>query len=370
MILSRMDWLLLAVAAVLGWILYRLLRDGHVGVGTWEFPPRRLPGGERHGHDRGHRGSAGAAGPEPHGLRPGLPGGWNRTDWSVGGPTSPAMAMDPDRSGMGGELARDGAGGDLDRDGWRVDRDRAGPAEERDRTGSAGRGDRPDGVEEREGPERGRVLDDGLYTGLVNEMRRVTGALERQAEHLNALRVDFRDRLRAIENRLEERVRPASASASTPSPGSAGIRGPEAQATARSFGELAPAALGEPDGPPADAWLHGVETRSLEPLGTAPAAMAVPAGGRPVEVRDGVLVISHSLPPAAYAVPEGTGRARVFLNDQVEINEYALPKWEAFFEMRGARPYAMYRTLRAAEVSWDAQAERGVPGAPGIAEAV
>jgi hypothetical protein len=102
-----------------------------------------------------------------------------------------------------------------------------------------------------------------------------------------------------------------------------------------------------------------------------PAPWANPgASGRPVEVRDGVLVISHSLPPAAYAVPEGQGRAKVYLNDSVEINEFALPKWEAFFEMHGARPYATYRTVRPAEVSWDAAAERGSPLTMGVAEAV
>jgi hypothetical protein len=175
--------------------------------------------------------------------------------------------------------------------------------------------------------------------GLTRKVSDFEGTLNRHADQVLALRTEVRQRLDELEGRLREVERRASA--------------PREQPRAAAYGTdpLGVETYGVPLREPAPAWNPG-------------------ASGRPVEVRDGALVISHSLPPAAYAVPEGPGRARVFLNESVEINEFALPKWEAFFEMRGARPYATYRTVRPAEVSWDAGAERGSPLNAGVAEAV
>lgn len=198
------------------------------------------------------------------------------------------------------------------------------------------------------------VMDPTGATGLqVGEMRRklsdVQRTLDRHAEQVQALRTEAWRRLDDLEGRVRDVERRASASA----------------APARPARDPWP----EPRPEPARPAFPGVETYGVMLQDPAP-SWNPGASGRPVEVREGVLVISHSLPPAAYAVPEGTGRARVFLNESVEINEFALPKWQAFFDMRGARPYATYRTVRPAEVAWDAAAERGTPLHRGEAEAV
>ena len=185
----------------------------------------------------------------------------------------------------------------------------------------------------------------GMQIGnLTRKVSDFEKTLDRHAQQVQALRTEVRQRMDALEGRLVEAERRASAPRRDP---------PRDQ----------------PRPAPYETEVAGVETYGVPLRDLAPVANPG-ASGRPVEVRDGALVISHSLPPAAYAVPEGQGRARVFLNESVEINEFALPKWEAFFEMRGARPYATYRTVRPAEVSWDAAAERGSPLNTGVAEAV
>lgn len=93
-------------------------------------------------------------------------------------------------------------------------------------------------------------------------------------------------------------------------------------------------------------------------------------GDQPVEVRDGVLVTSRSLPPAAYVASLGGGHGRVFLNPDVQMTEFSLPKWAAFFDLQGARPYAAYRTTRPAEVRWDEGQGRGELVSKGLAEAL
>jgi len=189
-------------------------------------------------------------------------------------------------------------------------------------------------------PERATTGAPGLQVGtLTRKVSDFEGTVERHAQQMQALRTEFRQRLDALEGRLREMERrvppPATQPPVAPPP--------------RGFPEMETYGVTLAD--PAPGWDPG-------------------ASGRPVEVRDGTLVVSHSLPPTAYVVPEGQGKARVFLNGSVEINEFALPKWEAFFEMRGARPYATYRTVRPAEVSWDTAAERGSLITMGVAEAV
>jgi hypothetical protein len=89
-----------------------------------------------------------------------------------------------------------------------------------------------------------------------------------------------------------------------------------------------------------------------------------------VEIRDGALVRSRSLPPAAYVSPSGAGQARVYLNPDVQMTEISLPKWEAFFDLQGGRTYTAYRTTRPAEVRWDEGEGRGELVSKGLAEAI
>lgn len=106
------------------------------------------------------------------------------------------------------------------------------------------------------------------------------------------------------------------------------------------------------------------------PSAAAEPAWSPGAADQPVEVRDGVLVVSRSLPPAGWVVTTGTGQARVYLNAEVPLSEFSLPKWGAFFDMQGGGPYAAYRTRRPAEVRWDEATGRGELIRKGVAEAV
>lgn len=180
---------------------------------------------------------------------------------------------------------------------------------------------------------------------LAREVRNAEAGIDRLANEATAFRAEIRTRMDSVESRLSE---------------------VERRSVARERSAPAPAALPAPR-----AWSEPAAAGWDLATGTGAGATYTPGpSARPVEVRDGVLVLSQLLPPAAYAEPAGYDRARVFLRDLVELNEFALPKWEAFFEMRGARPYAAYRTVRPAEVVWDAAAGRGTPLTPGVAEAV
>ncbi len=215
------------------------------------------------------------------------------------------------------------------------------------RGGRSSRRRRPDEGTHRDERQAEAVATNHQVGTLTRRVGDFEKTLDRHAQQSQSLRTDVWQRMDEMDRRLREVERRASA----PAPARDLPRDPSPPA---------------PAGAPVD---YGVETYGV-PLRELAPAWSPGGDGRPVEVRDGTLVISHSLPPAAYAVPEGQGRARVFLNDSVEINEFALPKWEAFFEMRGARPYATYRTVRPAEVTWDAGAERGTPSIMGVAEAV
>jgi hypothetical protein len=205
------------------------------------------------------------------------------------------------------------------------------------------------------------------HADLAREVRTLATSFEKQSTQLGALRADFKLRLENIEAALQELGRPAGNDAVLEGRDEAdGLWRREAADALPLTGEDRDDGQADDGG---DAWLRGVETHSVPMLDLGgPSAAPPPSSGVPVEVREGMLILSHSLPPVAYAVSEGKGLARVFLNESVEINEFALPKWQAFFEMRGARPYATYRTVRAAQVKWDG--ERGAPINPGVAEAV
>jgi hypothetical protein len=119
----------------------------------------------------------------------------------------------------------------------------------------------------------------------------------------------------------------------------------------------------------ADFRTYGAEDVGWPPAAAEPAWSPGPAD-QPVEVRDGVLVASRSLPPAGYVSAAGPGEARVYLNADVQLTEFSLPKWAAFFDLAGARPYAAYRTRTPAQVRWDAAAGRGELIARGTVEAI
>lgn len=135
--------------------------------------------------------------------------------------------------------------------------------------------------------------------------------------------------------------------------------------------EAAPPPRDDGEGP--DGFLEAIDSRlsgSAGPGGGAVGSWQPGPGDQPVEVRDGVLVTSRSLPPAAYVAPLGGGHGRVFLNADVPMTEYSLPKWSTFFDLQGARPYAAYRTTRPAEVRWDEGQGRGELVSRGLAEAI
>jgi hypothetical protein len=89
------------------------------------------------------------------------------------------------------------------------------------------------------------------------------------------------------------------------------------------------------------------------------------AGERvPVEIRDGEVVASHSLPPEAWLVPQGGGRAALSVNDEVPLTGFALDRFALYFDL-GERREGHYLTRLPAEVKWDGR--RGTAGRPGKA---
>jgi hypothetical protein len=319
------DVLPFALGLLVGWCARQWRKEGSVQIGSWRYPPLTgdSPPSEAPSSAAGvPDGPAGPAGRGAGGAAPPPPA--DDATW--------ISAVDAVSTGQAGETA--GAPGL-----------RSGAPE-------------PSESERR------------LYGELVVEMRTVSANLAQQTNQLGALRTDFKQRLESIEGAVREMERQAADAA----------REAERRMSTDPVvkrvddGDALPRRTdaGGEDGRWADAgtnWISGVETHSVSMLEPGRALDSFAASsGVPVEVREGMLVLSHSLPPMAYAVPEGKNRARVFLNESVEINEFALPKWQAFFDLVRARPYATYRTVRAAEVSWDG--ERGAPLNPGVAEPV
>jgi hypothetical protein len=92
---------------------------------------------------------------------------------------------------------------------------------------------------------------------------------------------------------------------------------------------------------------------------TEPAYSPPPPNGQPVELYDGGVVPSRSLTPVATLVEQGSGRALLYLNEQVEIDHMALEKWSEFFDFGGGGAYARYRTDKPAVLQWDKGSSRG-----------
>jgi hypothetical protein len=186
--------------------------------------------------------------------------------------------------------------------------------------------------------------DHRLLAQAASEMR---GAVDRQAEQMEKLRTFWSQRLDAVEEKLDLLSRSAKQAAP---PVRDDGRAAESYAPSSSSGYGADS-LWPPAVPPVPSWSAG------------------PAD-QPVEIRDGALVRSRSLPPAAYVSPSGAGQARVYLNADVQMTEISLPKWEAFFDLQGGRTYTAYRTTRPAEVRWDEGEGRGELISKGLAEAI
>jgi hypothetical protein len=196
-------------------------------------------------------------------------------------------------------------------------------------------------------------LDDRMLRQVRDDVR---NAMDKQADHMRETRTRWDAGIQRLEGKIDELARRSAAARASapPAPGSPGraIRAAEYALPAMTL----------------DAGGFGAD--SLRGSSSTETSWAAGPGDRPVEIREGVLVASMSLPPAAYVAPDGGGRARVYLNPDAPINEFALPKWEAFFDLAGAKPYAAYRTRRPAEVRWDDVAARGELISKGTAEAI
>ncbi|HEY7769935.1 hypothetical protein [Longimicrobium sp.] len=186
--------------------------------------------------------------------------------------------------------------------------------------------------------------DHRLLAQAAAEMR---SAAERQSEQMEKLRTFWSQRLDALEAKVDALSRPAK----QPAPSLRDEGG-----TVASYAPLSYSG-------------HGEDSSWLTAIPAVPSWSAGPAD-QAVEIRDGALVRSRSLPPAAYVTPSGAGQARVYLNPDVQMTEISLPKWEVFFDLQGGRTYTAYRTTRPAEVRWDEGEGRGELVSKGLAEAI
>ncbi|HEX5872340.1 MAG TPA: hypothetical protein VFY65_18050, partial [Longimicrobium sp.] len=209
----------------------------------------------------------------------------------------------------------------------------------------------------RQDHERGSASSHGSGSGASDEQRRlvqavadIRAALDKQAREMEALRTFWSQKLDELNGKIGELARVQARRLE---------RAPDPRPGVDAGGYAAPYDPGAygADGP-------GMRLPALEP------AWSPGPGDQPVEIRDGVLVVSRSLPPAGYVSAGGSGQARVYLNADVPLTEFSLPKWATFFELQGARPYAAYRTRRPAEVRWDEAAGRGELVSRGLAEAI
>jgi hypothetical protein len=212
------------------------------------------------------------------------------------------------------------------------------------------------------GRGRGRELGNGSGHGsgngsdagqkaLLQAANEVRSVLDRQGREMEALRTFWSQRLDDLDRKIGTLPRvPLQAAGSPPDP-----------RTTSDFNVYGGGTYG--------AGVSGVNTPGWQPAAES-ASWSPGPGDQPVEVRDGVLVVSRSLPPAGYLSAAGSGPARVYLNADVQLTEFSLPKWAAFFDLQGARPYAAYRTCRPAEVRWDEAMGRGELISKGTAEAI
>lgn len=112
-----------------------------------------------------------------------------------------------------------------------------------------------------------------------------------------------------------------------------------------------------------DAASLGAATVVSQPVGgyagSAGTGLDAPAGNRvPVEIQGSEVALTHTIPPDAWLVAQGNGRASVWLNAEVEHNRYALDRFALFFEL-GDRREGAYVTRTPADVHWDEGGQRG-----------
>jgi hypothetical protein len=129
-------------------------------------------------------------------------------------------------------------------------------------------------------------------------------------------------------------------------------------------------AVGEPAVPSRpDARAHVASRASGVPYGVLDRESPLSANGRPVDIEDGSLVASRSLAAVGSLVaPAGSGEARLYINPDVLIDEFAFRKWSSWFTFGGGRPNRRYRTVQPSVVSWDEVAGRGTITKRGVAE--
>lgn len=194
----------------------------------------------------------------------------------------------------------------------------------------------------------------GEQRALLTAANAVREALDRQTREMSEQRTFWSRRLDELERKIDSVARARAQIRETASD----LR-PEAVG---GEGGTHPAGANEPAR--FGASLSGRQLTGLEP------AWSPGPDDQPVEVRDGVLVASRSLPPAGYLSSTGSGPGRVYLNADVQLTEFSLPRWAEFFDLQEAKPYAAYRTIRPAEVQWDAGLGRGELIRKGVAEAI
>ncbi len=210
----------------------------------------------------------------------------------------------------------------------------------------------------------------GGQRALVQAANEVRNALDKQSKQMEALRAFWSQRLDELDGKIGALAVASGGRESAPE------RQPE---SARDPGYAAgsqPEVGRDPGGyaAPYDAGMYGAESLG-RPLaggdwGPGEPAWSPGPGDQPVEVRDGVLVISRSLPPAGYLSITASGEARVYLNADTPLTEFSLPKWAGFFELPENKAYAAYRTRRPATVRWDEGTGRGELISKGLAEAI
>lgn len=105
-----------------------------------------------------------------------------------------------------------------------------------------------------------------------------------------------------------------------------------------------------------DPWSGALDQYSSEALSKPPQGPP----GKPVDIRDGVIVPSRSLAAVGSLLIESAGEtARLYVNESVEIDHLAKQHWSEYFDFGTGEPYRRYRTLEPSRVRWSGLKEEG-----------